>query len=791
MTAKASRRESPHNTDLLRDIVGDLEQGVCVIDADLRIAWCNDRFVELLDYPDHLVGSGAPFADLVRYDAERGSYGPGDIAQLITDRLHLLRGAGSRAIERVTPDGRTLTVRTRPLAGGGFVQTCIFAPAQDGTGDADIARYRSYAEAASDWFWETDDAGQLTYLSDPFFAAVGLEAKGVLGRRLTDIGANVERNVEVTQAYEDAVAARRPFRDLRYTLAGAQAVRHVRISGRPHFDRGDRFLGYRGSGTDATEEVEAALAADQIRWQLYGAIESFSEGLALFDADDRLLFCNNRYREFYTQVADNIRPGIGFEDLIRLKVASGLFAESDRSADELISLYLGLHKNPRHSMEVRLKNGRWLRVTDRKTKDGGIVCVRTDITELKRRESSLTKLSNELRTQILRFDTALNNMIQGLCLFDSEQRLIVCNQRYLEMYRFSPEIVKPGITLREIMEYSVSIGNYSAEDAQRAIAERPMHAAKRRQATLLQRLKDGRVMAVMHQPMADGSSVATYEDVTQRVRAEDGLRAYATKLEQSNRELQHFASIASHDLQEPLRKIEAFGDRLQAKYAESLDDNGKMYISRMQIAASRMRTLINDLLMYSRVTTKAKPFVATDLNQIAQDVVSDLQITIERANGRVEIDALPTIDSDATQMRQLLQNLISNALKFRHEGVAPVVRITGGVLMPPDPIPDPLVAPAASVRSAWPTMGSVSRSSISIGFSVFFNASMVAMNTKEPASGSPPVASWSNDMAEPSPRRASLGKARPSSSSCRSSNRPETQSNEQAVHTDHHPRRRR
>ncbi|MDH3771082.1 MAG: PAS-domain containing protein, partial [Nitrospirota bacterium] len=439
---------------------------------------------------------------------------------------------------------------------------------------------------------------------------------------------------------------------------------------------------------------EAALAADQIRWQLHGAIESFSEGLALFDADDRLLFCNNRYREFYTQVADSIRPGIGFEDLVRLKVASSLFAESDRSADELISLYLGLHKNPRHSMEVRLRSGRWLRVTDRRTKDGGIVCVRTDITELKRRESSLTKLSNELRTQILRFDTALNNMIQGLCLFDSEQRLIVCNQRYLEMYRFSPEIVKPGITLREIMEYSVSIGNYSAEDAQRAIAERPMHAAKRRQATLLQRLKDGRVMAVMHQPMADGSSVATYEDVTQRVRAEDGLRAYATKLEQSNRELQHFASIASHDLQEPLRKIEAFGDRLQAKYADALDDNGKMYISRMQIAANRMRTLINDLLMYSRVTTKAKPFVATDLNQIAQDVVSDLQITIERANGRVEIDALPTIDSDATQMRQLLQNLISNALKFRHEGVAPVVRITGSVVVPPDPIPDPCGGPS-------------------------------------------------------------------------------------------------
>ena len=125
---------------------------------------------------------------------------------------------------------------------------------------------------------------------------------------------------------------------------------------------------------------------------------------------------------------------------------------------------------------------------------------------------------------------------------------------------------------------------------------------------LHQRLNDGRVIAVMHQPMPHGGSVATYEDVTQTVHAEEALRDYAARLERSNRELQDFASIASHDLQEPLRKIEAFGDRLVARCGAELSDAGRVYVDRMQDAAGRMRLLINDLLTYSRVTTTARPF---------------------------------------------------------------------------------------------------------------------------------------------------------------------------------------
>ncbi len=156
------------------------------------------------------------------------------------------------------------------------------------------------------------------------------------------------------------------------------------------------------------------------------------------------------------------------------------------------------------------------------------------------------------------------------------------------------------------------------------------------------------------------------------------LRQLNTELQRSNQELQEFAYVASHDLQEPLRKIQAFGNLLQEEHGDAIGE-GKLYLDRMRNAASRMQILINDLLMFSRVTTKALPFVAVDLNVIARDVVGDLEALLVTTQGRVEIDPLPIIDADPFQMRQVLQNLIGNALKFHKPGIPPVVHVSAEV----------------------------------------------------------------------------------------------------------------
>ncbi len=171
-------------------------------------------------------------------------------------------------------------------------------------------------------------------------------------------------------------------------------------------------------------------------------------------------------------------------------------------------------------------------------------------------------------------------------------------------------------------------------------------------------------------------SIGMVHDITERKQAEAALKDYAEQLKRSNQGLEDFAFIASHDLREPLRKIQLFGDRLQAHYSRELDEEGKDYIERMQNAAKRMQSMLDGLLTYSRISTQSSQFTKVDLPQIASDVLSDMEMSLIQTGGKVELEQLPVIEADPVQMRQLFQNLIGNALKFHRPEVPPKVRIS-------------------------------------------------------------------------------------------------------------------
>ncbi|MDB5239564.1 MAG: sensor signal transduction histidine kinase [Spirosoma sp.] len=165
------------------------------------------------------------------------------------------------------------------------------------------------------------------------------------------------------------------------------------------------------------------------------------------------------------------------------------------------------------------------------------------------------------------------------------------------------------------------------------------------------------------------------------------LRSYQQKLEvnnaalsRSNEYLQQFAYVASHDLQEPLRKIHAFNDILLTRYVDALDNTGQDLLRRQQQAALRMQTLIKDLLDYSRLTSRPVPFQPVSLKSLTEGVLSDLETTIRETNARVTVDELPTLPGDATQLRQLMQNLLANALKFAKAGEPPQVYLSANSL---------------------------------------------------------------------------------------------------------------
>jgi signal transduction histidine kinase len=180
------------------------------------------------------------------------------------------------------------------------------------------------------------------------------------------------------------------------------------------------------------------------------------------------------------------------------------------------------------------------------------------------------------------------------------------------------------------------------------------------------------------------ANAALVTEIDDRRRAEEQAFQFALDLQRSNRELEQFAAVASHDLQEPLRKIQAFGDRLQSQGAEGLDAKSREYLERILASAGRMRSLIDDLLTYARVTTAAQAFADVDLSRVAREVVGDLDARLHQTGGAVEVGDLPTIRADAAQMRQLLQNLIGNALKFHRPEVPPHVEVCARFL-PPEP----------------------------------------------------------------------------------------------------------
>ncbi len=170
--------------------------------------------------------------------------------------------------------------------------------------------------------------------------------------------------------------------------------------------------------------------------------------------------------------------------------------------------------------------------------------------------------------------------------------------------------------------------------------------------------------------------VVTFLDVTESKKYEKEILIKQEELEKTNYELEQFAYIASHDLQEPLRKIRTFGDRLTGLFSAVLDQKGKDYIMRMQNAASRMQTLIDDLLKFSRVSRGETKFSAVDLNLVVNDALYALDLSIKEKNAQININELPEINGNSSQLTQLFQNLISNSLKYSKEDVSPEILIT-------------------------------------------------------------------------------------------------------------------
>ena len=234
--------------------------------------------------------------------------------------------------------------------------------------------------------------------------------------------------------------------------------------------------------------------------RLADALESSREGVVVVDREGRIALANSQAADFLGSAPELLKPGVEFATAITGSTGAGTALV--RVGDQLPT-----------TGETRLLDGRWLRVSRNATQEGGFIVVCSDISVLKEQEARLTATN-------LRLDAALDNMSQGLCLYDADNRLKVVNRRFFEIFGLSPDGVSPGLTFREILELSVMAGNHVGKSAPELIAEQEEFIGQRAQGTQFQELSHGRVVAMAHQPTVDGGWVATYEDVTERRHAE-------------------------------------------------------------------------------------------------------------------------------------------------------------------------------------------------------------------------------------------------------------------------------
>jgi diguanylate cyclase (GGDEF)-like protein/PAS domain S-box-containing protein len=287
------------------------------------------------------------------------------------------------------------------------------------------------------------------------------------------------------------------------------------------------------------ERIEAE--REQVQQTLADAIEVMPDGFAIWDRDDRMVACNSRFRTLYEKSAAEIRPGVSFEELVRFGARNGQFPQAGDDIEGFVAATVDWHRSTEGSIERALPNDVWLRITESRISNGGIVGIRTDITALKHATDRINSVVEELSAQNvslrerdraiglqnMRFDATLNNLSQGLIMVDHLEQVTVFNRRFLEIFGLALQLDLYGMPLAGMMEAIVARGHFSAEEGEDIYRWHARHGEKSAAGTITMTTHDHRTLNVIQRPMDDGGFVATYEDITDRVQAEKQVRFLA------------------------------------------------------------------------------------------------------------------------------------------------------------------------------------------------------------------------------------------------------------------------
>ncbi len=525
--------------------LANMSHGLAMFDAGERLIVCNTQYIDLFGFDPAIVRTGVAFHGILTHAIGLGHY-PGQTADevLTAARQRIARG-GDHGL-RVLPDGRLMAARSRPMPDGGWVFTCEDVTDQERAAmelRAQHMRFDTALNAMSQGLCMFDADNRLIVCNEVYVSLFNSDPAvarpGVTLMEMFELGI-AYGNYPGTTAQE--------LYDRRMSIlarGGVQSYDQPMADGRTiactlrQMDGG----GWLGMFEDVTEERRAAALQSAIMTQLNAqnvlldaTLENMAQGLCVYDSDHRVVVRNRRYLDMHAFSDADARAGTHLSDLIRISIERGNLP-GDTDVGEVYARFATFLASGSDRMVQRRLRDRVVAVRSQPMASGGWVVTFEDITD---RESA----AEALREQHRRFDAALNNMAHGLAMLDEELNLIVCNRRYLDMYGLSSDIVRPGSTMRAIVEHSVALGNYR-DITPDEIVDGYFERLAAGQYLSHRQLADGRIIKVLYHPMEHGGWVAMHEDVTERRKAE-----------------QHIAHMAHHDALTDLPNRILFRERM-------------------------------------------------------------------------------------------------------------------------------------------------------------------------------------------------------------------------------------
>ena len=419
----------------------------------------------------------------------------------------------------------------------------------------------------------------------------------------------------------------------------------------------------------AVEEAnDGARRAREAERRVSDALEAIPGGFAVFDADDRLVVCSKATRDLYPAIADELRPGVTFEHLLRVAYERGSYDRIAADKETWVREAMERRRDPCGAVEKLTSLGRWLRIEERRTSDGGLFALRTDITDLKKRKLELVQ-----KTALL--EATLANIGEGIAVYGPDLKLLSCNEIAAQLLETPAALLKPGVPFEDLVRFRASRGDYGDVDADAIVGERVAQFRSQRPWSRTRTIHDGIVMETRFHPLPDGGGAYVFRDVTELADQAMKLAEALREAEKASRAKSEFLAMASHELRTPMNAIIGMSSLLIER---AQDRTARHYASAIEVAGENLLVIIDDLLEYAGLDAgKAVPDKAPfDLRAIAASAIETARHAPQAQNLSIGADVDPgfpaALVGDGGRIRRILVNLLDNAVKHTAKGTVTV-----------------------------------------------------------------------------------------------------------------------